>query len=322
MQGKVTTEDAMAPVYGGIDVCKERLDVYLHPLGEHFSVANDAGGWRALLRRLARQRVTRVVMEPTSKYHRAAHRHLDSAGIAVALINPHRARLFARACGQLAKTDRIDARILALAGERLEPGRSTPPTAGEEALEELAGARGAAVAERTAIANRLRTTTSAFLRRELDNRLRGLDRHLERIEARIAAMIAADARLDRQAAIIRSIPGMGPVNVLAILTGLREIGQITGKEAAALAGLAPFADDSGPRQGQRRIRGGRAALRRALYMAAVAASRCNPELKSFYQRLRAKGKSAKAALIAVARKLIVLANVLVSENRKWTPARP
>ena len=322
MQGKVTTEDAMAPVYCGIDVCKERLDVYLHPLGEQFSVANDAGGRRRLLRRLAGHRVAVVVMEPTSKYHRAAHRHLDAGGIAVALIAPHRARMFAGACGQLAKTDRIDARILALAGERLNPAVASPPTAGEEALEELAGARTAAVAERTATSNRLRTTTSAFLRRELGNRLRSLDRHLERIEARIVTAIAADARLARQAAIIRSIPGMGPVNVLAILTGLREIGRITGKEAAALAGLAPFADDSGPRQGQRRIRGGRAALRKALYMAAVAASRCNPELKAFYQRLRAKGKSAKAALIAVARKLIVLANTLVSENRSWSPTRP
>jgi transposase len=321
MQGKVHAE-AMAAVYVGIDVCKERLDIYLHPLGEHFCVANDAGGWRRLLRRLDRHRTERVVMEPTSKYHRAAHRHLNAAGVGVALVNPHRARLFARACGQLAKTDRIDARILALAGERLEPAASAPPTAEEEALEELAGARGAAVAERSAIANRLRTTTCAFLRRELASRLRSLDRHLDRLEARTAAMIAANARLARQAAIIRSIPGMGPVNVLAILTGLREIGRLTGKEAAALAGLAPVADDSGPRQGQRRIRGGRAALRKALYMAAVAASRCNPELKTFYQRLRARGKSAKAALVAVARKLIVLANTLVSDNRTWTPARP
>jgi transposase len=322
MQGKVMTEEAMAAVYAGIDVCKERLDVYLHPLGERFSVMNDAGGWRRLLRCLGRHRTLRVVMEPTSKYHRGAHRHLASAGIAVALIPPHRARLFAGAFGQLAKTDRIDARILALAGERLDPAPTTPPTAEEEALEELAGARAAAVADRAAVANRLRTTTCAFLRRELGSRLRGLDRHIERLEARVLAMIAADARLARQAEIIRSIPGMGPVNVLAILTGLREIGRLNGKEAAALAGLAPFADDSGPRQGQRRIQGGRADLRRALYMAAVSASRCNPELKAFYQRLRDKGKSAKAALIAVARKLIVLANTLVSQNRSWTPARP
>ena len=321
MQGKVTTE-AMSRVYVGIDVCKERLDVYVHPLGERYCVANDAGGWRGLRRRLAKHQVELVVMEPTSKYHRAAHRHLDAVGIAVALINPHRARLFAQACGQLAKTDQIDATILALIGERLRPDEAAPPTADEEALEELANARSAALADRAAIANRLRTTSFAFVRRELDRQVRSLDRHISRLEAKIEAMIAADPVLARHAIIIRSIPGMGPVNVLAILTSLREIGRINGKEAAALAGLAPFADDSGPRQGQRRIRGGRANLRKALYMAAVSASRCNPQLSAFYQRLRAQGKSAKLALIAVARKLIVLANTLITEDRRWTPVRP
>ena len=322
MQGKVMTEDAMSPVYVGIDVCKERLDVYLHPLGEHFSVANDAAGRRSLVRRLAKRRVELVVMEPTSKYHRAAQRHLDSVGIAVALFNPYRARRFAEAYGQLAKTDRIDARILALAGERLQLDPARPLSAEAEALEELAGARSAALAERVAVANRLGTTGSAYLRRELGTWLRSLDRRVSRIEAKIAEMIAADPVLVRRAAIIRSIPGMGPVNVLAILTGLREIDRIDGKEATALAGLAPFADDSGPRQGRRRIRGGRADLRKALYMAAVAASRCNPDLKSFYQRLRASGKPAKLALIAVARKLVVLANTLIIQDRCWTPLRP
>jgi transposase len=322
MQGKVTTEDAMPEVYVGIDVCKEHLDVYLHPLGEEFSVANDAGGWRCLLRRLSKHQVKLVVMEPTSKYHRAAHRHLNAVGIAVALVNPRRARLFAQACGQLAKTDRIDARILALMGERLQPDEMSPPSANEEALEELAGARSAALAERGAIGNRLQTTSMAFVRRELAARLRSLDGHIKRLEAKLEAMIAADPVMARHAVIIRSIPGMGPVNVLAILTGLREIGRINGKEAAALAGLAPFADDSGPRNGQRRIQGGRANLRKALYMAAVSACRCNPDLKSFYQRLRSNGKSAKLAFIAVARKLLVLANTLITEDRKWTPVRP
>ena len=322
MQGKVMTEDAMSPIYVGIDVCKERLDVYVHPLGERFSVANDAGGWRALLRRLNKHRIELVVMEPTSKYHRQAHRHLVAVGIAVALVNPLRARLFAQACGQLAKTDQIDASILALIGERLRPDEVAPPTAAEEALEELAGARDAALAARTAITNRRHTTGNAFLRGELDRQLRNSNRYIGRLDARIKAMIAADPVLARRAFIIRSVPGMGPVNELAILTYLREIGRINGKEATALAGLAPFADDSGPRQGQRRIRGGRASLRKALYMAALSASRCNPELRTFYQRLRGNGKAAKVAFIAVARKLIVLINTLVTQDRCWTPVRP
>jgi len=322
MQGKVMTEDAMSPVYVGIDVCKERLDVYVHPLAERFSVANDAGGWRALLRRLKKHRIELAVMEPTSKYHRQAHRHLVAVGIAVALVNPLRARLFAQACGKLAKTDQIDASILALIGERLRPDEVVPPTAAEEALEELAGARDGALATRTAITNRLHTTGDAFLRGELKGQRRHLDRHIGRLDARIKAMIAADPVLARRAAIIRSVPGMGPVNELAILTYLREIGRINGKEVTALAGLAPFADDSGPRQGQRHIRGGRANLRKALYMAALSASRCNPELRTFYQRLRANGKAAKVAFVAVARKLIVLINTLVTQDRSWTPVRP
>lgn len=321
MQGKVTTE-AMPSVYVGIDVCKERLDVYLHPLGDHFSVSNDAGGWRRLLRRLGKHRVRLVVMEPTSKYHRAAHRHLHANKVAVALINPRRARLFAQAIGQLAKTDRIDARILALVGERLQPEAVAPPDDRQENLEELARARDAALAERTSIRNRLHTTSLTFLRRELNNMLRSLERHIMRLEKVIEELIAGDPAMTRQSAVIRSIPGMGPVNALAILTGLREIGQLNGKEAAALAGLAPFADDSGPRHGNRRIHGGRSNLRKALYMAAVSASRCNPLLKAFYQRLRANGKPAKLAFTAVARKLLVLANTLVAENRCWTPARP
>lgn len=322
MQGKVTTEEAMPPVYAGIDVCKERLDVYLHPLGQAWSVANDAAGRQLLLRRLAKAGVGAAVMEPTSKYHRAAHRHLDGGGIPVALVNPLRSRLFAEATGQLAKTDAIDARMLALMAERLRPD-ATPPLDGiEEELQELANARSAAIADRVALTNRLETTTLAFLRRELAARLRSMARHVERLEARIATLIASDPPTARRAAILRSIPGVGPANVLAILAQLREIGRVSGKQAAALAGLAPFARDSGPSRNRRAIRGGRAELRRYLYMAAVSASRCHPGLSQFYRHLRASGKPAKLALIAVARKLIVLANTLIAENRPWTPERP
>jgi transposase len=322
MQGKVTTEEAMVPVYAGIDVCKEHLDIHLHPLGGSFSVANDAAGRRHLLRRLVKAGVVLAVMEPTSKYHRACHRHLAAGGIAVALVNPLRSRLFAEACGELAKTDAIDARMLALLAERLEPEATVPPSAVEEELQELASARSAAVADRTALTNRMETTGLAFLRRELARRIDSLARHIERLEARIEALIASDPATARAAAILRSIPGIGPVGVLAILAWLREIGRICGKQAAALAGLAPFARDSGPSRNHRSIRGGRAELRRYLYLAALAASRYNPDLKRFYQHLRANGKPAKLALTAVARKLIVLANTLVAEDRLWTIERP
>ena len=319
MQGKVKTDEATPAVYVGIDVSKDRLDIHLHPLGEHLAVANDAGGWRRLIRRLARLTVAVAVIEPTSKYHRATHRHLHAAGIATALVNPLHARMFAQAAGQSAKTDPVDARMLALFGERMAPGAVAPPTPDEEELQELAHARSAAIAERTAMTNRLAATGSRFLRGELAARLRSLARHIQRLEKRIEHSIAADPALAGRAAILRSIPGIGPVAALAILSGLREIGRITAKQAAALAGLAPYARDSGSSQRQRFIRGGRGSLRTALYMAALVASRYNPDLARFYKHLRENGKPPKVALTALARKLVILANTLVSQNRPWNP---
>ena len=319
MQDKVMTDDVTPPVYGGIDVCKERLDVHLHPLGVRFTVANDASGRRALIRRLSGIGVRLVVMEPTSKYHRAAHRHLHAAGIATALVNPLRARRFAEACGQSAKTDAIDASMLALMAQRMPLAPSTPPTAEQEALHELASARSRGLAERVALDNRLSVTGDAFLRRELKARLRTLAGHLDRLDREIAARIAADPALARRAAILRSIPGVGPVAATAFITSLRELGTLNPKQAAALAGLAPFARESGRSSQKRSIAHGRGDLRCALYMAALVASRRNPPLTAFYQRLRNAGKPAKLAIIAVARKLVVLANSLVAQNRIWNP---
>jgi transposase len=318
MQGKVHAE-AMSAVYVGIDVCKERLDIYLHPLGERFAVSNDAGGWRRLRRRLDGLPVALAVMEATSKYHRCAHRHLHAGGIATAVVNPLRARLFAEACGALAKTDAIDARMLALMAERLTPGAGAPPAAALEAVQELNRARASAVAERTALANRREAAAGAFLRTELARRIKSLDSHVARLEAEIDRRIEADPVMAGRRAILRSIPGIGPVAANALVADLDEIGRLSGKQAAALVGLAPVARDSGARQGQRRINGGRAGLRKILYMAALAATRCNPDLRRFHQRLKENGKPPKVAITAVTRKLLVLANTLVSQNRTWTP---
>ena len=319
MQGKVMPEQgAMAAVYVGIDVCKERLDIHLHPIGESFAVANDAGGWRRLKRMLARYLVERVVMEATSKYHRAAHRSLAGAGLAVAVVNPLRARLFAEAIGALAKTDALDARVLALMAEQLDPAATPPPREIVEAVQELARARSAAIAERVAIGHRRGAATLGFLRTELARRIRTLDTHIDRLEDELGRLITSDPILARRYVILCSIPGIGPAVATAVIANLDEIGQLTDKQATALAGLAPFAHDSGPRQGQRRIRGGRPSLRSPLYLAALSAARWNPDLKAFHQRLISNGKAKKLALIAVARKLLVLANALISKNRCWT----
>ena len=315
MQAK---EQATLSVYVGIDVCKERLDIHLHPLGVRLAVANDAGGWRRLKRVLAEHKIVRVVMEATSRYHRAAHRSLHAAGLAVAIVNPLRARLFAEALGTLAKTDAVDARVLALMAERLDPIATLPPREAVEAVQELDRARTAAIAERVALGNRHAVALSAFLRAELARRLRSLDTHIARLDAALREAIEADPILARRHAILCSIPGIGAVTATALLANLDEIGTLSGKQAAALAGLAPVARDSGATQGHRHIRSGRPPLRRALYMAALAAARFNPALKDLRQRLRHKGKPNKLILVAVARKLLVLANTLVAKNRTWT----
>jgi transposase len=318
MQGQIQPEARSAHVvYVGIDVCKDRLEVHLHPLGRRLAVANDRDGIRRLGRELARHEVALVILEATAKYHRLAHRSLSQSGFAVAVVNPLRSRLFAEALGTRAKTDRVDAGMLAILGEALAPQATPPAPAALEALQELVHARHAASAERTALTNRLGASQTAFLKRELARRLISLDRHLERLAARIAGLIAGDASLARRHAILVSIPSVGPAVAAALIADLPELGRLDRRAIACLAGLAPFADDSGEAEGPRHIKGGRAQPRRALYWAALSAARHNPDLARFYKRLRDNGKKPKVALTAVMRKLVVLANTLLSQNRPW-----
>lgn len=322
MQGKVLLEARSAsPVYVGVDVCKDRLDVYLHPIAVHWRVANDRDGIRRLKRLLADHHVGLVVMEATAKYHRLAHRSLSQSGFAVAIVNPLRSRLFAEAIGARAKTDRVDAKMLAILGDALGPQARPPAPEALEALQELVHARNAATAERTALANRLAASQTAFLRAEIRRRLKSLDGHIERLAAAVAAQIAGDLALARRHEILVSIPGVGPGVAANLLVDLAELGSLDRRAIACLAGVAPFADDSGEATGQRHIKGGRASPRRALYWAALSAARHNPDLSAFYKRLVEIGKTPKLALTAVMRKLVVLANTLLKENRLWVHHR-
>jgi transposase len=323
MQGQKSPERSAQPgVYVGVDVCKDWLDVYLHPIGQKLRVSNTPQGLKALKRRLAELPVELIVMEATAKFHRQAHRTLHAAGFAVAVVNPLRARLFAEAVGQLAKTDRLDARVLALMGQTLEPSALAPAPEALEALQELARARAAAKAEETALSNRRGASQTAFLKAELGRRLKVLAGHIERLEAEIERRIGADPALKRRYDIVVTIPGVGPVAAVALVIGLPELGACSAKAAALLAGLAPLARDSGAKAGERHISGGRAFVRTGLYFAAVAAARCNPQLRDDYKRLRDAGKKAKVAITAIMRKLVVLANVLIKEDRAWKPIQP
>ncbi len=318
MQGKVQLEArSAAPVYVGIDVCKDHLDVYLHPLGQGVRLTNSTDGIRRLKRLLAGHAVALVVMEATGKHHRLTHRSLSQSGIAVAIVNPLRSRLFAEAIGTRAKTDRVDAKMLAILGDALGPQAMPPASETLEALQELVHARNAATAERTALSNRRAASCTAFLKAEIDRRLKSLDRHIERLAAEIAKRIAAEPPLARRQQILLSIPGVGPGVAANLLVDLAELGSLDRHAAACLAGVAPFADDSGALSGQRRIKGGRASPRRALYWAALSAARHNPDLCAFHKRLVENGKKPKVALTAVMRKLVILANTLIKEDRLW-----
>ena len=323
MQGKALPEHrAETRVYVGIDVCKDRLDVYVHPLGHRRQLSNTAEGLEALKLDLAGPSVALIVMEATGKYHRLAQRTLDKAGLAVAVVSPLRARRFAEAIGQVAKTDRLDAKVLAIMGQSIEPKAMEPVPEALEALQELVRARVVAVADRTALINQQHASQTPFLKAELGRRLKALDTSIARLEAEIERRIKADPSLKRRYDILISIPGVGPVAAIAMIVGLPELGTCSGKAVSLLAGLAPLAVDSGNVIGERHIKGGRGHVRIGIYFAALTASRFNPHFIAFYKRLIAAGKKPKVALTAIMRKLIVLANVLIHEDRLWTPNSP
>jgi transposase len=324
MQGKrkPTATEAEQPVYVGIDVCKDWLDVYLHPTGEALRVANCETGLRILKRHLHAMAVAGVVLEATGKLHRLAYRSLAASGFPVAAVNPYRSRTFAAAMGQLAKTDSIDARVLAVMGESLDPQARLPVGVHVEDLAEIVLARQAAVADMTALGNRHGSSECGFLRREIGHRLRALKAHVARLEKEIARRIAAEPAFARRFEVLTSIPGCGPVMAATLIACLSELGAANNKEIAALVGVAPFNWDSGAMRGQRHIKGGRAHVRTPLYLAALAAVRCEPGFKAFAARLKAAGKPGKVVITAVMRKLVVVANTLIREDRCWQPTPP
>lgn len=312
----------------GIDISKDWLDVGRFPeppeggSGKRF--ANAAPGHAALLAWLAGLGAhlggpVRVVFEATGTYHRALALALQRAGQPFCKVNPRRARRFAQAAGKLAKTDRIDAAMLARMGQVLELEPEAPRDENHGDLNALAVARQGLVKDRTAILARLEAAHHPLVRALLARRRAAVEADIAEVEAAIAALIDADPALAGRKAILVSIPGLGDTAAAALLAGMPELGSVDGREAAALAGVAPINRDSGRRRGRATIGGGRAGLRRGLCMPALVATRFNPELRATYQRLVAAGKPKKLALVAVMRKLLVLANALIRDGRKWQP---
>jgi transposase len=300
----------------GVDVSKDHLDACRWPDGEGLRVTNDAAGHRRLLRWIGGE-VARVAFEATGAYHAGFERALHRADVPCSKLNPARVRRFAEAIGTNAKTDRVDARLIARMAAMLEPRPQAPAPAILAELHELQLARTALIRERTAATNRAGRLTLALLKRQHATRLRQIERALAELDAAIAALIASDAGLARKAEILCSIPGVSLVTAAALLAEMPELGSLEAGAAASLTGLAPFTRESGTWKGQARIGGGRGDLRRALYLPALSAARFNPDMKAVYDRLRANGKPAKVALVALMRKLVILANVLLRNDRTW-----
>lgn len=323
MQGKELSEaEAVTNTSVGIDVGKSWLDAHVLPAGQSLRVGNTPAGIGKLKRWLRRWPGAPVVVEATGKWHRALHRGLHAGGWQVAVVDPFRVRMFAKARGILAKTDRLDARVLAMFAAVMDPQARPPAPQAVEGLHELVRARSSAVAERTALDNQRAAAQTTFLRRQLARRIARLGSDVASLEAEIARRIAEDPALARHHRILLSIPGIGPANAALLLACLPELGAASAKQIALLAGLAPIPDDSGERHGYRRIKGGRQIVRNGLYLAALTAARHNAALATFYRRLVDDGKAAKVALIAVARKLLILANTLIADNREWSPMPP
>jgi transposase len=299
-----------ARVYIGVDVAKLSLAIQLPD--QVWSLTNTAQGHAMLIARLRTLSApAHVVCEATGGYERALASALQQAGFAVTVLNPRKARDFARACGRLAKTDRIDAHVLADYGHKLQPPADPAPAAGQDDFAALVQARQDLVGLLTAEASRREHLRMPALCKLAAARQRQLEKQLVKLDALLDAHLAADAKLAAKAERLKVVSGVGRVSVLTVLALMPELGQITDNQAAALAGVAPLNRDSGQYRGQRHIVGGRAAVRRVLYMAALTASHHNRILADFYQRLRSNGKPAKLALTAVMRKLIVLLNRLL-----------
>ncbi|MEW5425279.1 IS110 family transposase [Amorphus sp. 3PC139-8] len=308
--------------YAGIDVGKRTLDVFISPAGELRQFDNDAKGLRELVLHCRRNRVRLVALEATGRYHRKAHEALHEAGFAVAVINPFRSRKFAGAVGRLAKTDTIDAQVLARFAMLLRPQPTSPQSVQHKALRDLNVARRQVLDEVGTLKRQLYETEHPLAQRQIRARIKMAERHQKLLETEIQALIQGQDDLRHRFDILTSIPGIGLVTATTLLTELEELGQVNCRQIAALAGLAPMNNDSGARKGARSIRGGRAYVRRMLFMCAVGLSRRNGIMGTFYRRLVSEGKNPKVAMTAMARKLVILANTLIAEDRRWQANAP
>jgi transposase len=310
----------MPQSFVGIDVSKARLDGSCRPDGTAFSEPNDPAGIAAVVARLKALNPGRIVLEATGGLEGPLAAALVVAGLPAVIVNPRQVRDFARAAGRWAKTDRIDAEVLAHFAEAIRPEvRPLPDEQGRQ-LEALIVRRRQLIEMRAAETNRLGSTTSHVIRRDLEAHIRYLGRQIVELDKGLEGLIEASPVWKAKDDLLRGVPGIGKVVSRTILASLPELGRLSNKQISALVGVAPVARDSGALHGRRCIAGGRGTVRAILYMAALTAKRYNPVLKAFYDRLIAAGKATKVALTAVMRKLLTIINAMVRRNQRWDPS--
>ena len=310
------------PLSIGVDVCKDRLDVAFGPQGEVAWFKNTKAGIRKLLCKLQGLAVGVVVIESTGGWEGPLAEALYVAEVPVAVINPRQIRDYAKALGYLAKTDQIDARVIAEFGRQGHFQLWRAPDPAVRQLGELTTRRSQLVTLRTSESNRLQLIDSRAVRADIKRCIAGLNRRVERLEREMDALISSTPELAARRALIASVPGAGPQLVAALISYLPELGMLSNKRIAALAGVAPFNRDSGGYSGPKRIWGGRARVRSSLYMAALAASCHNPVIKEFYDRLLEEGKPTKVALTACMRKLLTILNSMLRNGECWRDPVP
>jgi len=319
-----TTASPKGIGHAGVDVSKRRLDVCLltegapSSAGEAFCVTNDPAGIGSLVAHLGEAGPELVVLEATGGYERAAAAAIAASGVPVAVVNPRQARDFAKATGRLAKTDRIDAEVLARFARAVRPEASSIPDEEARALQAILTRRRQILEMLTAEKNRLHVAPEAVTKR-IRAHVRWLQKELARVDGELEEAVESSETWRENEAMLRSVPGVGPVLARTLLAELPELGTLEHRRLSSLVGVAPFNRDSGTLRGKREVWGGRAPVRAALYMGALVATRHNPLLKEFYGRLLKAGKPKKVALVACMRKLLSILNAVMRDRTNWRP---
>ncbi len=302
----------------GIDVSKAHLDVCMRPSGERKQVANNNEGITGLVEWIQPQQPSLIVLEATGGYEMAVTAGLVSAGLPVAVINPRQARDFAKSIGKLAKTDKIDAAMLARFADAIRPEPRSLPDEQTQVLQATLVRRRQLIDMLVAEKSRL-PLTYATLKARVKEHITWLEDELAQIDQELRQQLEASPVWREKEDLLRSFKGVGPVTSTTLLADLPELGQLNRKKIAALVGVAPFNCDSGKMKGKRMIWGGRACVRNALYMAAISASRFNPVIKHFYDRLIKAGKLHKVAIVACMRKMLTILNAMIRSGKPWQP---